>query len=304
MQSINKLIIVTILFSFTNLPVFSMDPNSFEWHEEGTPTTYRIQQIEKGQENILKQLKDLCDANANNDGAGFLFSRPSYDTIEGELQHLHGNKALKWKEREENGDYILEIVQKNDVPLQENERDFCSEMIGYYGFFLDAQLVGFIKMTSPHQIFQAIVEGEERIFATLECEMTMHPHYRGQGLGYKFRKKIQEKVIEPKLGLEIDYSKLYPSGKREQWPFILVGTCGFVHIENMASRKLLSKLKHTPVKLSTAPYLGEEAATQIFYVSHPIHIPVHLPKEIVGMILSNEVEHNQKIIEYTIPTLP
>lgn len=186
MQSINKLIIVTILFSFTNLPVFSMDPNSFEWHEEGTPTTYRIQQIEKGQENILKQLKDLCDANANNDGAGFLFSRPSYDTIEGELQRLHYNKSLKWKE---NGNYMLEIAPKNNVPLQEHELGFCSEMIGYYGFFLDDQLVGLIKMTSPYQSSQEIVEGEERIYAALECEMTMHPSYRRQGLGYKFRKK-------------------------------------------------------------------------------------------------------------------
>ena len=151
-------------------------------------------------------------------------------------------------------------------------------------FYKDTDLVGLMKMTK---------EWEGR----MECEMAMHPGYRNQGFGSVFRREFQERIINPRLHSCISLM-IAESGATPffvMFPFL--GTCGYVHVDNIASRKLLAKLHHTPVDLYYKEYLrtGEKAA-QIFYVSNISSAAIFISEEIKTLILKNEKADKEVIV--------
>ncbi len=72
---------------------------------------------------------------------------------------------------------------------------------------------------------------------------------------------------------------------------------GYVHANNLASRHLVTKLGHVPVRLTAMSYLGEKDALQILYIYPPNlnNIRDLLPLEIREKILKNNLLDNTQV---------
>ncbi len=100
------------------------------------------------------------------------------------LCKAHAEFHLNNKLQNFSGLELTDIIEKIKV---HNTNENC---FGIYGFYqrrnqVNKELVGIIKMIG----FSPTVDGYA------ECEMTMHPDYRGQGLGYIFREMFHDQVV-------------------------------------------------------------------------------------------------------------
>ena len=133
--------------------------------------------------------------------------------------------------------------QANDL----KRLDILDEVFGIYGCYVtkfdgSESLAGIIKMVGDSSTHNG-VEGYA------ECEMTMHPSYRRKGVGSYFRMQFHDQVIVPILGRKITF---VDRGDKEKVTF--QGTMGYIHANNIASRRMVTKLGFAPVRLSFKPY--------------------------------------------------
>ncbi len=145
-------------------------------------------------------------------------------------------------------------------------------------------LAGIIKMLGDSSKHNG-VEGYA------ECEMTMHPSYRGRGVGPHFRMQFHDQVIIPILGT----TRIFVDS-----PAVFQGTIGYIHANNIASRRMVTKLGFAPVRFSPKPYFGGNEAIQLMYVYPPLsesyELPAPLPQTVVNIILENNLERNSDIL--------
>jgi GNAT superfamily N-acetyltransferase len=167
------------------------------------------------------------------------------------------------------------------------------DIFGYYGlYYTDTEdevekMVGLISIMMDCRI-------SRNTNGYAECQMVMHPHFRGKKLGSTFRKKFNETIVEPKVGTTV---KFLLSGKPVEAEFY--GAKGFVHVDNMASRKVLTKVGYVPLELSFTPYqeTGEPVAQIVYVYPYSHKRPRQLEEHIVRMILENTAAHRGAIIE-------
>lgn len=171
---------------------------------------------------------------------------------------------------------------------EEKKRELVSPTFGIYGYYLQTseenpQLVGIIRMLG-------VVLDEPGLEGYAECEMTMHPNHRGKGLGYIFRKQFHEQIISPLLETPIKFQNIKN--------LTFHGTIGYIHANNMASRKLVTKLGFDPVKISCQPYLRGKQALQIMYIYPPrsTRFKEEIPHEVKTIILENDPHKNVDIV--------
>lgn len=228
-------------------------------NEDSLPLyTYTIKQIDDA-----KEVQDLCD----------------------EHQRYHQDQHRDFSKINFNG-----LQAKLNTIQEQKKHNLLDEIFGIYGFYLEKTsekevLVGIIQMLGANAV-------NFGFFGYAECEMTMHPNYRGIGLGYIFRKQFHEQIIQPNLGKNVSFQN-----KEE---LIFEGTLGYVHAYNIASRRLVTKLGFVPARLSCKPYLGGREALQIMYInpSKPIsyELPSPLPPNTQQAILENNLENTCDIL--------
>ncbi len=167
------------------------------------------------------------------------------------------------------------------------------EVFGIYGCYVTKSdrselLAGIIKMVGDSSTHNG-VEGHA------ECEMTMHPSYRGRGIGSHFRMQFHDQVIVPILRKKITF---VDRGNKEKVTF--QGTMGYIHANNIASRRMVTKLGFAPVRLSFKPYFEGNVALQLMYVyphlPESYELPCPLPQAVVDIILENSLERNSDIL--------
>jgi hypothetical protein len=196
-------------------------------------------------------------------------------------------------QRENMTDYSA-LDNKNDIEEQIGvisllKRNGLGRIFGVYGFYYklnqdsNDRLVGAIQMLGHPTIISGYAE----------CVMTMHPEYCNQGLGYRFRKKFHEEIIEPILGHRIVFAD--PKAKDRHSLFvehIFRGTLGYIHPDNLASRRLVKKLGHMPVRFG---YKRE-----IIYVYPPLleteQFPARFSHNTIQLILQNDLSLNGEIL--------
>jgi len=168
------------------------------------------------------------------------------------------------------------------------EKQLLDDIFGIYGFHLDdgngEKLVGVICMMMGHHFPGVPTNGYA------ECQMLMHPDYRGKGLGKLFRGKFNEEIVIPKAG-----SVIRTAADKEG---IFRGAKGYIHVDNFASRKVLTATGYQPADLSYTDYQGDKNKTaQIIYVYPPLE--KNLLSSFPGLlevILKNHPDDNDRII--------
>ncbi|MFN6415667.1 MAG: GNAT family N-acetyltransferase [Pseudomonadota bacterium] len=145
------------------------------------------------------------------------------------------------------------------------------------------ELVGIIKMVADRSNHNG-VEGYA------ECEMTMHPNYRGKGIGPLFRMQFHDQIIVPIL---------QTARKFVDNLTVFQGTIGYVHAYNAPSRRMMTKLGFVPVRLTTKPYFEGQEALQIMYIFPPLppdyNLPAPLSADLVQVIQNNDLVENPTI---------
>lgn len=184
-----------------------------------------------------------------------------------------------------NFDKLEDNIRKN---WEAKKRELVSPAFGIYGFYLQIseespQLVGIIRMFGA-------VRNEPGLEGYAECEMTMHPDYRGQGFGYIFRKKFHEEIISPLLQTPVKF--------QNDTILTFHGTIGYIHANNMPSRKLVTKLGFDPVKISCQPYFRGKQALQLMYIYPPraTRFDGEIPNNVKEIILENNPRRNIDIV--------
>jgi hypothetical protein len=189
---------------------------------------------------------------------------------------------------------------KTILPIIKNYHNLRKEgaidpILGFHGFYREENLIGFIYVK-----FRYNLPTQQLEYA--ECQMLIHPQYRGQGLGKLFRKKFNEKMVAPRINkplmmvVEGTYGEL-----SSPHPFLLKGVKGYIHLDNLASRKLVTSLGHMPVDLCYMEYMGTaEKSAQISYIYPPNKDNSYLREEIIEAIQKNDPAENSRIIEAAI----
>jgi len=199
-----------------------------------------------------------------------------------DLYIAHNNFHQSTRERNFSGLDFADIKNRIEITRRLKQRGL-NKAFGVYGFYYQDEsygsekLVGIIKMLGITTI----------ILGYAECEMTMHPEYRSKGLGSVFRKRFHDEIVRPLIGAQTVLCNSHHALDLER--VIFHGTIGYIHANNLASRKLVTKLGHVPVRLSFKEYLTREPALQIVYAYPPVpeaeKLPAPLSQEIIQTIL-------------------
>ena len=179
------------------------------------------------------------------------------------------------------------IKSMKSVTFLKTSEHQLDPIFGVYGFFANQsdkeELVGIIKMVGDSSNHNG-VEGYA------ECEMTMHPSYRGKGLGPCFRMQFHDQIIVPILQTArkfVDKSSVFQ------------GTIGYIHAYNAPSRRMVAKLGFVPVRFTTKPYFAGQEALQIMYIFPPLspdyNLPAPLSADLVQVIQNNNLTENPTI---------
>lgn len=198
----------------------------------------------------------------------------------------HAKHLQMSKERDFSALTLQKVIKlmKDVTFLKASAVHQLDNIFGVYGFFANQsdreELVGIIKMMGDNSNHNGI-EGYA------ECEMTMHPNYRGKGFGPRFRMQFHEQVIVPTLHINRKFADKSTNFQ---------GTIGYIHSYNLPSRHMVTKLNFAPVRLTTKAYFEGQEALQIMYVFPHLpadyNLPAPLPADLVQIILNNNLEDN------------
>ncbi|AIL13642.1 hypothetical protein IM40_09350 (plasmid) [Candidatus Paracaedimonas acanthamoebae] len=189
------------------------------------------------------------------------------------------------------GDEVIAVANVYHALKKDKNID---ELLGVHNFFWGSKLVGFLYVKMDYRIADATN-------AYAECQVLLHPKYRGQGLGTLFRKKFNEEMVNTRVGQPLKVIMARVDCQLEEHPRIInfQGVKGYIHIDNIASRKLMMRLGCIPVDLGYSKYMGSSGdnVAQILYIYPPNNAHSFLTKDIQETIMSNNTTTKPQIVE-------
>ncbi|WP_032113721.1 GNAT family N-acetyltransferase [Candidatus Paracaedibacter symbiosus] len=199
------------------------------------------------------------------------------------------------------GKEFLDMRPGQILPLVEDynklrKNGSIDPILGFHGFYREENLIGFISVK-----FKFILSSQQHEYA--ECQMLIHPAFRGQGLGKLFLKKFNEEIVDPKVNkhlsiiIEDNYGKLV--GLPHTYTF--KGLKGYIHLDNLASQKLVTSVGYAPVDLCYKEYMGaSRKSAQICYIYPPDKDNSYLSEEITEVIQRNSNTEKGEVIDAAI----